>query len=161
MKRSYLSHRPLQTPNQHIPRPRTVRIDCVEVMSRSTKQSTYNPIPVSTSKPLHVSEKHQSPSFIEERSEHPQPESKHLIRHWQWEICTFLLGTAAFATILALLLRFRNKPPQPINLGNGNLIQLTAIIAALAQVAQSSLLVPISYCIGQLKWSASWFSSHT
>lgn len=36
-------------------------------------------------------------------------------------------------------------------------MQMTAIIAALAQTAQSALLVPVASCIGQLKWKWTWF----
>lgn len=139
------------SPNQHHPTLLTVHVDCVETMSGSTKRGEYNALPVNTLQALQVSEREISFASTEEKSEYPRQESGYLLWHWRWEIFTFLLGTGAFITILALLLRFRNKPPPDILLGNNN-IQLTAIIAALAQVAQSALLVPISYCIGQLKW---------
>jgi hypothetical protein len=78
---------------------------------------------------------------------------RYLFNTWRWEIFTFLMGTAAFASILGMLLSFKNKEAWSVNLrvGEGE-IQITAIIAALAQVAQSALLVPVNYCIGQLKW---------
>jgi hypothetical protein len=84
----------------------------------------------------------------------PQRKPHNLVWHWRWEISTFCLGTAAFVAIVALLFNFRNKPAPNMPLGDKRL-QLTTIVAALAQVAQSALLVPISYCIGQLKWK--WF----
>jgi len=83
--------------------------------------------------------------------EHAHRTSRSPMWHWRWEIFTFCLGTGAFVSIVALLFNFHNKEAPALPLGEKR-IQLTAIIAALAQVAQSALLVPISYCIGQLKW---------
>ncbi|ORY01447.1 hypothetical protein BCR34DRAFT_98033 [Clohesyomyces aquaticus] len=64
------------------------------------------------------------------------------VGNWRWEIFTFSLGTGAFVSILALL-RFHDHEPQQWAVGNER-FHLTAIVAALAQVAQSALLVPIS-----------------
>jgi len=93
---------------------------------------------------------HDAP--LQETIQRPR-EQQHPVKAWRWEIFTFLLGTAAFAAILGMLLSFKNKEAGEVNLrvSEGH-IQVTAIIATLAQVAQSALLVPISYCIGQLKW---------
>ncbi len=99
-----------------------------------------------------ISQLRGSQTLVEAENEIPTRRPRPVIWHWRWEISTFSLGTAAFLAIIALLLQFRDRPPQPLRLGGAS-VQLTAIIAALAQVAQSSLLVPISYCIGQLKWS--------
>ena len=127
-------------------------------MPEPTERSAYHPLPlgegthpVNTQEVPLVSEKQESRLLTEEKSEHPQRE---YLRQWRWEIFTFVLGTGAFATIIALLVRFRNNPPPDIPFGSVN-IQLTAIIAALAQVAQSALMVPVASCIGQSKWQAS------
>lgn len=119
-------------------------------MAESTEHSTYQALPLAVHNEPYTPEKPQFSLQAEKRIEKSR-ESRHLMKQWQWETFTFLLGTAAFATILALLLRARNKPPQQWNLNEFH-VQVPAIIAALAQVAQSAFLVPISYCIGQLKW---------
>ncbi|KAF2123016.1 hypothetical protein BDV96DRAFT_639567 [Lophiotrema nucula] len=123
-------------------------------MSVSTGKTTYDPLPANTPKVTQISEEPQSYLLTEEKSDNSRRPFLHHVRHWRWELFTFTLGTGAFASILALLLRYRDDFPPPFPIGNEE-IQLTAIIAALAQVAQSALLVPISYCIGQLKWQ--WF----
>ncbi|KAF2635300.1 hypothetical protein P280DRAFT_473857, partial [Massarina eburnea CBS 473.64] len=121
-----------------------------------SERNTYEPLPANIPKLPHVLEREQSHLLTEakETSSHAPRKSRHLLRHWRWEICTFSLGTGAFVSILVLLLRFRDKPLPTLPFG-GVSIQLTAVLAALAQVAQSALLVPISVCIGQLKWE--WF----
>ena len=74
-----------------------------------------------------------------------------MLREWRWELFTWSLGTVASLTITALLFCFRD---QPVDRWKSE-VQMTAIIAALSQTAQSALLVPIASCIGQLKWT--WF----
>ena len=76
-----------------------------------------------------------------------RPFYRELINEWYWELFTWLLGTIAFATIIVLLLRFDNTRVSKWNFS----IQLTSIIAALAHIMQSALLVPVSLCLGQVK----------
>lgn len=85
-----------------------------------------------------------------ERLSQPRKRSSYrsLIHTWRWELSTWLLGTAGFVATLALIITF-NCTEQRIWHSN---IQITAFIAALAQVSQSALLVPIGSSIGQLKW---------
>jgi hypothetical protein len=71
---------------------------------------------------------------------------------WWWEVFTWLIGSAAFITIVALLIVFGN---QPLNHWRLPKIQITTTVAALAQTAVSALIVSVSSCIGQLKWV--WF----
>jgi hypothetical protein len=59
------------------------------------------------------------------------------------------LGTAAFAVIVVLLITYRNKRFDSWHSD----IQITTIIAALSQLAQSALLVSLAACLGQLKWT--------
>lgn len=120
-------------------------------MTGSTDRSAHDPLPINAPKAPKMSEAKQPRLLTEKGSAHPQQEFRYQVWPWRWETLTFSLGTGAFASILALLLKFRDKEPPALPLGNEN-IQLTAVIAALAQVAQSALLVPISCCIGQLKW---------
>lgn len=83
----------------------------------------------------------------------PPPRScLRLMYIWKWEIFTWTLGTIGFLANLILMV-----------ISNGMLqkewhsrIQITAFVAALAQVSQSALLVPTASSIGQLKWE--WVS---
>ena len=105
--------------------------------------------------PLRASSRSQSSEkdAPRQKAKERQQQQENVVKKWRWEICTFILGTAALAAILAMLLSFKNKPAYDVNLRTAaGEIQITAIIAGLAQIAQSALLVPISYCIGQLKW---------
>jgi hypothetical protein len=74
-----------------------------------------------------------------------------ITKEWRWELFTWSLGTAAIFTIMILLSGFRNQPTEQWK----SRIQMNAMIAALAQTAQTALLVPIASSIGQLKWI--WF----
>jgi hypothetical protein len=138
-------------PNHHDHKPslRTINeSNSFEAMSGSTEQSAYKLLPVTAHKAPPASDRPQFNLLIEKKIEQSR-QSQHLVKHWRWETFTFLLGTAALVTIIALVLQFRNKPFEDWRLRG---VQATSIIAALAQVAQSAFLVPISYRIGQLKW---------
>jgi len=74
-----------------------------------------------------------------------------ITKEWRWELFTWSLGTAAIFTIMILLSGFRNQPTEQWK----SRVQMNAMIAALAQTAQTALLVPIASSIGQLKWI--WF----
>ncbi|KAF2730568.1 hypothetical protein EJ04DRAFT_409067, partial [Polyplosphaeria fusca] len=74
-----------------------------------------------------------------------------VVNGWRWELFTWVLGTLGFVATLVLLLHFDGRPQSSWK----SPIQITTMIAALAQLSQTALLVPISYGIGQLKWS--WF----
>lgn len=76
-----------------------------------------------------------------------------LFRIWRWELFTWLLGTVGFAANIILLLCFDGKRQSQWR----SPVQITTFVAALAQLSQSALLVPVSFCIGQLKWT--WFGS--
>lgn len=99
---------------------------------------------------------HQSVGPVEERCESLDQCSQlnrsrtlwTLVREWEWELGTWLLGTCALFSIVALLFKFSDGP-----LNNWTLdIRLATVIAALSQIAHSALLVSVSACIGQLKW---------
>jgi hypothetical protein len=76
-----------------------------------------------------------------------------LLWEWKWEFLTWLLGTGALASLVALLVVFRERSLEDWTLDIG----LATVVAALSQVAQSALLVSVSSCIGQLKWD--WLRS--
>jgi hypothetical protein len=78
-----------------------------------------------------------------------QPEC--IIWNWWWEALTWFIGSTAFAILIVLLAVFRD---QALTQWKSN-VQITTIVAGLAQFAQSALLVSLSSCIGQLKWI--WF----
>ncbi|EMD88195.1 hypothetical protein COCC4DRAFT_33543 [Bipolaris maydis ATCC 48331] len=71
------------------------------------------------------------------------------LRHWKWELATWLLGTTALGAIITLLILYRDEPLRHWTAS----FSLATTIAALSQVTQSALLVSVSSCIGQLKWS--------
>jgi Protein of unknown function (DUF3176) len=89
------------------------------------------------------SNSHQSPKS----SQHTQ--SLHaLFEGWRWEMFTWCLGSMGFMLIIILLGAFKNKP----NTMWKSKVHITAMVAALSQVAQSALIVSISSCISQAKW---------
>jgi hypothetical protein len=71
-----------------------------------------------------------------------------LMYEWKWEISTWLLGTCAIGSIVALLIVFDDRPLSEWT----PRFRPAPAVAALSQVAQSALLVSVSSCIGQLKW---------
>lgn len=75
------------------------------------------------------------------------------IHTWRWKLFTWALGTVCCGIIIVLLIRFDG---QPLDNWKSN-VQITTLVAAFAQFSQSALLVPTSYCIGQLKWK--WFQN--
>jgi hypothetical protein len=83
-----------------------------------------------------------------------QQSSRYKLLEWRWELFKWALGTSALITVFILLLWFKEKP---VSAWRSN-VQMTAIIAALAQTAQSALMVPVAACIGQLKWT--WFRAN-
>jgi hypothetical protein len=113
--------------------------------------SDYQAVPLAA--PIEPEESVQRlPNVKIDEANDPPCSSRSPLRRWRWEIFTYLLGTSAFIAILVILLSAQHKPPQSWVLGSEYEIEITAIVAALAQTAQSAFLVPISYCIGQLKW---------
>ncbi|KAI1670842.1 DUF3176 containing protein [Pyrenophora tritici-repentis] len=79
----------------------------------------------------------------------PSRSARTSLRAWKWELATWLLGTTALCAIVTLLILYRDKPLKEWTAN----FRLATAIAALSQVAQSALLVSVSSCIGQLKWS--------
>lgn len=69
-------------------------------------------------------------------------------RIWKWELFTWLLGTSGLLANITLLIRFNGVQQQYWKSD----VQITAFVAALAQLSQSALLVPIASCVGQSKW---------
>jgi hypothetical protein len=84
----------------------------------------------------------QSPSIPRSRS------LLTLLREWKWEFATWLLGSCALGTIVALLIIYRDHPLRDWT----SEIRPAPVVAALSQIAQSALLFSVSSCIGQLKW---------
>lgn len=78
----------------------------------------------------------------------PRTSLLQLMNIWRWELCTWFLGTLGYLANLIL-----------VGISDGLLqrdwhsrIQITAFVAALAQVSQSALLVPMATSIAQLRW---------
>jgi hypothetical protein len=71
-----------------------------------------------------------------------------ILRNWWWELATWVLGTIALALIILLLLLFHDHHRSSWH----SKVQITAIVSALSQVAQSALTVSLSSSISQLKW---------
>jgi hypothetical protein len=71
------------------------------------------------------------------------------VHTWQWELYVWSLGTAGIIAIVALLICFNGVQQRYWN----SKIQINAFIAALSQLSQSALIVPVSSSIGQSKWT--------
>jgi hypothetical protein len=78
----------------------------------------------------------------------PLPSLLQLSNIWRWELSTWALGTAGYSAIIILMIVSNNKLQKDWHSD----IQITAFIAALAQVSQSALLVSTASPIAQLKW---------
>ena len=79
-------------------------------------------------------------------SQHPRTSIGSLVYIWRWELSIWLLGTAGLLANIALLARYNEQRAWKSS------VQITAFVAALAQLSQSALLVPIGSSIGQAKW---------
>jgi hypothetical protein len=122
-----------------------------EATSYMPEPSGYQAVPPAAHNDIDNSTKTLANATIDEASGSART-SRNPFKQWRWEIFTYLLGTSAFVAILVILLSAQHKPPESWVLASEYEVEITAIVAALAQVAQSAFLVPISYCIGQLKW---------
>jgi len=72
-----------------------------------------------------------------------------IIREWRWELITWLLGTFTVWTLFGILLIFKDKSLDTWK----SKVQITAVVALFSQLAQSALIVSVSACIGQSKWT--------
>jgi hypothetical protein len=72
-----------------------------------------------------------------------------IIREWRWELITWLLSTFAVWSIFGILLIFKDKSLDTWK----SKVQITAVVAVFSQLAQSALIVSVSACIGQSKWT--------
>ena len=81
-------------------------------------------------------------------SQRTRTSTRNLLHTWKWELCIWLLGTAGLVANVVLLIRFNGVEQHKWNSN----IQITAFVAALSQLSQSALLVPVGASIGQSKW---------
>lgn len=70
---------------------------------------------------------------------------------WLFEILA-LLCSAGLLVAACILLRTFDEEPQPI----WNMISLNTIISWISTLSKALILLPISQCLGQLKWT--WFA---
>ncbi|KAG9192837.1 hypothetical protein G6011_11571 [Alternaria panax] len=90
---------------------------------------------------------HTTTTTLQQQQSNTSP-FRYLARIWRWELLTWLLGTAGLLANITLLIWFNGVQQQYWN----SSVQITAFVAALAQLSQSALLVPIASSIGQSKW---------
>ena len=83
----------------------------------------------------------------------PLPSLLQLVNILKWEFSTWMLGTFGYAAIIIFMIAFNDKVQKDWHSD----VQITAFVAALAQVSQSALLVPTASSIAQLKWK--WISA--
>jgi hypothetical protein len=76
---------------------------------------------------------------------------------WKWELFAWLLGTIGLIANIALMIASDKKLLKDWKSD----VQITAFVATLAQLSQSSLLVPIASSIAQLKWDWAKYSQAT
>jgi NhaP-type Na+/H+ or K+/H+ antiporter len=88
----------------------------------------------------------------ENKPSRPHTSLTQLIYRWKWELFIWFLGTIGLLSILTLISIFNGTSQKDWHSD----IQITAFVAALAQVSQSALLVPTASSIAQLKWK--WVS---
>lgn len=71
-----------------------------------------------------------------------------ILSEWRWEFVSWVFGTLCIAAMVGILVAFRDKPLDEWY----SQIRITAVISALAQAAQSGLMMEVASCVGQLKW---------
>jgi hypothetical protein len=71
---------------------------------------------------------------------------------WWWELVSWLVSFSCFMAIVGILLYYDGKK-QPSHVFKG--ITLNAFISILSAIAKAAMILPVSECIGQLKWL--WF----
>ena len=74
---------------------------------------------------------------------------------WVLELISLLLGIASIVALCALLSNRDGKTAPRDNVVAGVNITLNTIVAILATIGRATLLVAVSECISQLKWS--WY----
>ncbi|KAI9720983.1 MAG: hypothetical protein M1828_005455 [Chrysothrix sp. TS-e1954] len=67
---------------------------------------------------------------------------------WAFEILTWAIATIATLAIFVLLAVFKDKPLRDYH----SRVHINTFVSVLAQVGQTAAIVPVSECIGQLKW---------
>ncbi|KAF7518915.1 hypothetical protein G7054_g13272 [Neopestalotiopsis clavispora] len=72
------------------------------------------------------------------------------LRDWQWEISASIFSLGCFAAIVGVLATYDAKSLASWNFVFG--ITLNTLIAILSTLSRSTLLVPVTSCISQLKW---------
>jgi hypothetical protein len=107
------------------------------------QQSTQSHQPATSDSQIFTSSK---PASIQQPN--PKAKARLSLIEWRWELFTWALGTATVLTMLLLLIMFKD---QPVGRWNDK-VQISATIAVISQLAQSSLTVSVAACIWQLKW---------
>lgn len=74
---------------------------------------------------------------------------------WLIEILSLLVGIAAIAALCGLLSRYHNKPAPKSNAFVSSNITLNTLVSILTTIGSAALLLSVSECISQLKWT--WY----
>ncbi|RDW82538.1 hypothetical protein BP6252_03650 [Coleophoma cylindrospora] len=72
---------------------------------------------------------------------------------WLYELLAMFLSVASLITVIALLMHYNGKPTQQWAYG----ITLNGVVAALATVTRTALMIPTATALSQSKWL--WFTS--
>jgi hypothetical protein len=115
--------------------------------SQHPKEIVFSPIAKQTEPLVAPAEKDWTTDTKKPSRHHSRPITT-LLRHWKWELGTWLLGSCALGCIIALLVVYRNRSLRDWTLQ----FRPAPIVAILSQVAQSAFLASVASCIGQLKW---------
>lgn len=73
------------------------------------------------------------------------------LKEWHWEIGACIVSLGCFATAVGVLASYDNKSLTSWNFVFG--ITLNTLIAILSTLSRTTLLVPVTSCISQLKWT--------
>ena len=74
---------------------------------------------------------------------------------WLVELLSLLLGIAALIALCALLNHYNKNPAPRLNPVIGYNITLNTLVSILSTISRAALLLSVSECISQSKWS--WF----
>lgn len=81
--------------------------------------------------------------------------AKYIKNGWLVELLSVLLGIAAVVALCLLLKRYDGKPAPRTNTVVGLNITLNTLVSILSTISRAALLLSVSECISQSKWS--WY----
>ncbi|RII12102.1 hypothetical protein CUC08_Gglean005193 [Alternaria sp. MG1] len=85
--------------------------------------------------------------------------SGNVIKRWLLELLSWVFSAFCMASIIGVLIYFKDDPLSKWTLADRTGVTLNAYISVLSKMAGAALILPVSEALGQLKWS--WFQQNS